>query len=123
MATNLTVVKHQLGRLGHSVTVASSGRKALEILSVKTFDIVFMDCQMPEMDGYETTRHLRRSNGPNADVPVVALTAAVLSEYRVHREEAGMNDLLTKPTRLEDLSNMLDKWCALPGAAAAEAMG
>jgi PAS domain S-box-containing protein len=88
-----------LGRLGFQVTQAWNGRQALQHLQVQLFDVVMMDCQMPDMDGYETTRMLRQCDSGVLDcsVPVIAMTANALAGDRDRCLAAGMNDYLAKP--------------------------
>jgi len=102
-AINLRVAKKMLERLGASVEVRSSGHAALEALSSEPFDVMLIDCQMPEMDGYEATRQWRRREGTGRRTPVVALTATIGDGERERCLEAGMDDYLSKPVRLEDL--------------------
>jgi len=96
---NQMLGQRQLARLGIHVTVASNGVEAMRHLRTARFDAVLMDCQMPEMDGYEATRLLRRSDSGtlDPDVPVIALTANAMSGDRERCLDAGMNDFLTKP--------------------------
>lgn len=97
-------------QLGHTVEVAESGEVALEILSKETFDIVFMDCQMPGMDGFETTMHIR-SNHPSSEshIPIVAMTAHARKEDREKCLEVGMDDYLSKPFHQSDLIEIIAK--------------
>jgi PAS domain S-box-containing protein len=97
-AVNRKVGERILQRLGVTVTLAANGGEALSSLRSAMFDVVLMDCQMPEMDGYEATRQIRRGNGVlNPNVPVIALTANALSGDRALCIAAGMTDYLTKP--------------------------
>jgi len=97
-AVNRKVGERILQRLGVTVTLATNGDEALSSLRSTMFDVVLMDCQMPEMDGYEATRQIRRGNGVlSPNVPVIALTANALSGDRDLCIAAGMNDYLTKP--------------------------
>ena len=98
-AVNQKVATHMLRKFGAVVHCVSNGIEALEALRTREFDLVLMDCQMPEMDGYEATRQLRASNGAhqNQHVPVIALTANALATDREKCIAAGMNDYLTKP--------------------------
>lgn len=104
------VIRLFLKRLGHEPLVASSGSEAIDILHQNPVDIVLMDVQMPEMDGYETTRRIRSSTTPKARVPIVALTANAMAGDFDKCREAGMDDYMTKPLRLEILKEMLSRW-------------
>ena len=109
---NLKLASRLLARLGHpDAATAGDGRKALEILSREPFDLVFMDIQMPQMDGYEATRRIRsgEAGSLNKKVPIVAMTAHALNSDRDRCLEAGMNDFLTKPVRLEELADLLER--------------
>ena len=102
---NQKLATRLLEQLGAHVQVASNGAEALRALAAADFDVVLMDCQMPEMDGYEATRRLRGTPGArNPSIPVIALTAHALATDRAKCLAAGMNDYLTKPidpTRLQ----------------------
>ena len=107
---------------GMDVTVAADGRQALHILDNQSFDGVLMDCQMPEMDGYEATRLLRlqpRFQG----LPIIAMTANVMAGDREKVIAAGMNDHIAKPINVEEMFATLARWIrpAKPAAAAAAA--
>jgi CheY-like chemotaxis protein len=92
---NRTYVERLLARFGHEVTSAVDGRHALEAHGARKFDLILMDCQMPELDGYETTREIRRREaGPGRmRTPIVAMTASASEEIRRRCLEAGMDDL------------------------------
>jgi CheY-like chemotaxis protein len=77
--------------------MVSDGRQAVEALQVAAFDVVLMDMQMPVMDGLEATRRVRASGGPNADVPIFALTANVMEAHREACAQAGMSGHIAKP--------------------------
>ncbi|WP_218573034.1 ATP-binding protein [Pseudomonas sp. gcc21] len=106
---NQMVAKGMLGRLGYDVAVAEHGEAALQRLHEREFDLVLMDCNMPVMDGYETTRRIREQ-AHWATLPVIALTANALEEDRERCTEAGMDDYLVKPFKREDLQAMMNKW-------------
>lgn len=108
--TNRLLAVHLLERLGVSVEIAKDGREALEAVSAKRYDLVFMDCNMPVMDGLEATRGIRDLQLSQCEVPIVALTASVMATDRRLCEEAGMNDFLSKPLLLEDLRSALARW-------------
>jgi CheY-like chemotaxis protein len=96
-----------LTRLGCHVDVARSGDRALELIRPGRYDLVLMDCQMPGMDGYETTRRLRDSEAGSPRTLVYALTAAVMDEDRQRASDAGMDGYLVKPVQLAELAALL----------------
>jgi PAS domain S-box-containing protein len=98
-----------LGKLGCQVEVAANGREALRMTS-QLYDLIFMDCQMPEMDGYETTGEIRKREGAARHTPIIALTAGAMAEDRERCIRAGMDDYLSKPFRVGQLHEMLDKY-------------
>jgi CheY-like chemotaxis protein len=107
---NQKVTLHQLARLGVQADVAVNGREAVARLAHVPYDLVLMDCQMPDMNGYEATAAIRRGDGPNRAVPIVAITADVVTSGRQRSMEAGMDDYLSKPIELDDLAGVLRKW-------------
>ena len=108
-AVNRKVGERLLQRLGLTVTLATSGVEAMSRLRSAPFDVVLMDCQMPDMDGYEATRQIRRGSGVlNPEVPVIALTANALSGDRDLCIAAGMTDYLTKPIDPKHLTTVLN---------------
>jgi signal transduction histidine kinase/CheY-like chemotaxis protein len=108
---NQKLLRLMLERWGCVVEAALSGRGALEIAATRTFDLVLMDCQMPEMDGFETTRRLRAALGAGMP-PVVAVTARAMEQDRQNCLAAGMNDYMAKPLSLDLVLSMLRKWLA-----------
>ena len=115
---NQAVVEMQLERLGHEVVVTNGGRAALDELATgKQYDVILMDCQMPGMDGFTATGHIRTLDSPVAEIPIVAMTANALREDREACLAAGMSDYLPKPVRADDLKIMLDRWITKSRAA------
>jgi len=112
---NQKVIARMLERLGCSPDVVSNGLEAVEKVSLGDYALVLMDCQMPEMDGYEATRTLRARHGKGA-LPIVALTAAAMEEQRKMCFEAGMDDFVTKPLSLLRLQQVLSRWTQVPSA-------
>jgi len=110
---NLMVARAMLGSLGVKVVSASGGAVALTELAASRFDLVLMDCHMPEIDGYEVTRRVRQGTGVNARTPIVALSASAFEEDRQRALEAGMNDFAPKPIELNGLRGVLTSW--IPG--------
>jgi CheY-like chemotaxis protein len=117
---NRRVAARMLERLGCTVESVADGRAAVAAVASTAFDMVLMDCFMPEMDDYTATEEIRRweQRGPEcrAPVPIIALTASVAEEDRQRCLAAGMNDFLPKPCRSEDLTRMLARWVAGPAA-------
>ena len=107
--TNRKVAAALLGQVGCQVTVAASGEEALGLFAAGRFDLVLMDCQMPGMDGFETTSRLRRLPGGER-LPVIALTASVMAEERERCRAAGMDDHLAKPAGLRELVQTIYRW-------------
>ncbi len=115
---NQSVAVGMLEALGHRVDVANDGREGLHAAGLGGHDLILMDCQMPVMDGLETTREIRRleqSRPEPVHVPVIALTAAAFATDRERCLEAGMDDYLAKPFELKELAGVLARW--LPGNA------
>jgi len=108
---NQRLAKAILEKLGCHVDVAANGREALEMLAEDSYDLVFMDCQMPEMDGYEATREIRRRAKPDEHVPIVAMTAHAMPGDKEKCLEAGMDDYISKPVRPENFENAISRWC------------
>jgi len=113
--TNQRVILSVLTKLGHRAEAVANGREALRALESIPYDLVLMDCQMPEMSGYEATQAIRSPSSKvlNRHVPVVALTAGALKEDRERALGAGMDDYLSKPIDFHALAATLDRW--LPG--------
>ena len=106
---------------GYNVTVVNNGREALDAHSQGDFDLILMDCHMPEMDGFEATREIRgrERTFTGKRVPIVALTANAMAQDREECLNAGMDDHLSKPFSMQTLQDMLDRW--MPAAASAPA--
>ena len=107
---NQQVAIGMLERLGCSVIVASNGVEAVNFVERSRFDIVFMDCNMPEMDGYQATRKIRTIQRASSGVPIIAMTANVQEGDRQKCLQAGMDDYLSKPLKLDRISAKLKKW-------------
>jgi signal transduction histidine kinase/CheY-like chemotaxis protein len=104
---NQKVAMRQLQKLGCIAEVVSNGRAALERIAAEDFDLVLMDCQMPEMDGYEATRRLRAMGGSKSKIRVIAMTANAMQGDREKCLEAGMDEYISKPVALEQLRSAL----------------
>lgn len=110
--TNRMLAEEMLEEMGFSITVAEDGLKGFEAVKAAPFDIVLMDCQMPVMDGYESTRNIcayKKEKGITS-MPIIALTANALKGDREKCIAAGMDDYLSKPVRKQELKDMLSKW-------------
>ena len=114
IAMNRDITASFLRAAGHEVTLAEGGLEAVEAAASADFDVVFMDVQMPEVDGLEATRRIRLLPGARGIVPVVALTAQAFSEQIGHCYVAGMNAHLTKPFKQAALLALLDRFRHLP---------
>jgi signal transduction histidine kinase/FixJ family two-component response regulator len=118
---NQRVALYMLAKLGYQVDVVTSGVQALERLSKTRYPLILMDCQMPEMDGFEATRRIRDRTSAVLDheVPIVAMTANAFPEDRVRAIASGMNDFLSKPVDQSALSAVIEKWLGAQGRSAA----
>ena len=109
---NQLVAKGLLAKYCTHIDGVDNGQQALDLLIEQEYDIVFMDCQMPVIDGYETTRRIRdfNSNVKNRDIPVIAITASAMEGDRERCLNAGMNDFLAKPITAAAVRQILDRW-------------
>jgi len=110
--TNQEVAKSNLESAGYTVEFADTGRQAVEACRDRFFDLILMDVQMPEMDGYEATRRIRAAGGRCAKVPIVGMTAHASSGAKSACRKAGMNDVITKPFRRGPFLETVAKWLA-----------
>jgi two-component system sensor histidine kinase/response regulator len=114
--TNRLVAMTILEKLGYRADAAGNGLEALEALEMTPYDLVLMDCQMPEMDGYDATQAIRKreaeemGNGVMRHIPIVALTAHAMKGDREKCEAAGMDDYITKPVNPQDVADIIEKW-------------
>jgi PAS domain S-box-containing protein len=107
---NQKVAVRILEKLGLRADLASNGVEALELREMLPYDLILMDCQMPEMDGYEAAREIRRREEGKRRTAIVAMTAEAMTGARERCIEAGMDDYIAKPVRFEDLVEALQKW-------------
>lgn len=106
-AINMMLITEVLKKMGFDIIKATNGKQALEILPKHEPVLIFMDVNMPEMDGFTTTRHIRQMPDPHGSLPIIALTADAMSGDREKCIEAGMNDYVTKPFRIEEIEAVL----------------
>ncbi len=112
---NLMVAQKMLEKVGLKPSLANNGIEALEQLNNQSFDLVLMDCQMPEMDGFDATREIRQLDIKALNkkpLPIVAMTANVMSGDRERCLEVGMDDYIGKPVRRDELASILKRWLA-----------
>ncbi len=108
--TNQLVASKMLEKLGCKVAIAGTGKEAIRLFLTSAYDIVFMDYQLPEMNGIETTREIRRLERADCHVPIITMSASVLDADRQRFREADMDDLLPKPVDMQALQDVLDRW-------------
>ena len=106
---NQKVALGLLNNIGYGADVANNGLEVLAALDLRPYDLILMDCQMPELDGYETTQRIR-ARPDSASMRIVAMTANAMRGESEKCLEAGMDDYLSKPVRLEALRDMLSRW-------------
>jgi len=115
---NQKVALNLLGKAGHVVEVANNGHEALELVQQKRYDAVLMDCQMPDMDGYDATRAIRSLDHPASRIPIIAMTANVMRKDRKKCLDSGMDDYLAKPVKPAELFAALERNCSSKGGSA-----
>jgi PAS domain S-box-containing protein len=108
--TNQKVIVHQLRLLGFAADIVANGCEALESWQQGHYALILTDLHMPEMDGYQLSAAIREREAPGTRIPLIALTANAIQDEAQRCRDAGMDDYLSKPARLEQLQGMLDKW-------------
>lgn len=113
---NQIVTRGMLDKLGYQVKAVANGQAALDLLHRERFDLILMDCMMPEMDGFDTARavRVRERQGQGERVPIIAITANTIEGAQARCLAAGMDDYLAKPIHLEDLETVLAHWLPSP---------
>jgi len=109
-AANLKVAMRMVERLGYRADKAGNGIEAVRVLDKMDYDAVLMDCQMPEMDGYEATRQIRRHERQGRHTPIIAMTASAMVGDRERCLAAGMDDYISKPIKLHVVAAVLERW-------------
>nr|WP_274532569.1 response regulator [Salinivibrio sp. IB872] len=107
---NQMLVSYQLTQIGVAFDIADNGHEALSFLSENDYTLVICDCHMPYMDGYQLSKQIRSGHSIYKDIPIIAMTADVLNDQRERCLRAGMNDLLSKPIRIDQLRDTLWRW-------------
>ncbi len=107
---NQHVMLRMLARLGYTADAVCNGAEAVAALTRSPYDIVLMDCQMPELDGYEATRQIRRNGGRFRSTPIIAVTANAMEGDREKCLDSGMSDYMSKPVLAQTLATTLEKW-------------
>ncbi len=114
MPENLELLRLVLTRDGHRVQCAAGGQAAIDASAQHGFDVILMDLQMPQIDGYQASAHIRSSAGPNRDTPIIALSANVLAANRSRAVQAGMNGFAHKPLDLPRACTQKSPRCSAP---------
>jgi PAS domain S-box-containing protein len=107
---NQKVASRMLDKLGHIVDVVGNGIEAVQAARKLPYDVILMDCQMPELDGYSATQEIRSLEGPGSHTPIIAMTANAMAGDRERCLAAGMDDYVAKPIRTEELYAALGRW-------------
>jgi CheY-like chemotaxis protein len=107
---NQEVTQEILEMMALEVDIAENGIEALNFYQIKDYDLILMDIQMPEMDGYQATQEIRKCEGNRKHIPIIGLTANALTGDREKCLEAGMNDYISKPIEAEKLEEILNKY-------------
>lgn len=109
---NAKIAEQFLKKMGHNASIANNGKEALDYLSLEYFDLVLMDVEMPQMNGIEATQRIRNGEAgeTNINIPIIAMTAHALNEFKLECESSGMNDFVSKPVNFYELGIILKKF-------------
>lgn len=107
---NQEVALRMLEKLGCNVQIAHNGLEAVEMAEKFSYDLIFMDCQMPEMDGYTSTKEIRKRLGTRPRIPIIAVTASAMKEEIENCLSVGMDDFVPKPFKIKEIKRILNKW-------------
>ena len=107
---NARIAIHQLKKLGYEADIVRDGRQVVDAVGTREYDIILMDCHMPDMDGLEASREIRRREGSARRLRIIAMTASALPSDREKCLAAGMDDFITKPVKAEALRAALERW-------------
>jgi CheY-like chemotaxis protein len=111
--TNQVLARRMVEKLGYEAEVAGNGTLGVDAWKTGKFDLILMDCQMPEKDGYVASREIRAAEaGKGARIPIIAMTANAVEGDRERCLAAGMDDYLTKPVKFADLGSAITRWIA-----------
>jgi two-component system, sensor histidine kinase and response regulator len=107
---NQKVIQRMVQKLGYAVDLVANGQEVIDALSRLSYALIFMDCQMPEIDGFEACREIRKREVGGPRVPIVAITANAMKGDRERCLAAGMDDYVSKPFKQDDLRAVIDRW-------------
>jgi CheY-like chemotaxis protein len=110
---NQIITTKMLERCGIKVEVAINGKQAIQKYGAVNFDLILMDCRMPIFDGYDATKTIRKLESVGTRIPIIALTANASTEDKKLCQQAGMDDIITKPFKRDDLLHCIQKWLPL----------
>lgn len=108
-AVNGLIARKMVEKLGHTVGLVGNGKEVIDALNLVNYDLILMDCQMPEMDGFEATEYIRKSNKDWNKIHIVAMTAHAMTGDRERCLASGMNNYVSKPMKIEDLQQAIEK--------------
>lgn len=108
--TNQKFASLLLSKMGYNTDIAENGREAIRLWRERVYDLILMDCLMPNMDGYQATKKIRMEENGSSRIPIIALTANASKKDRAKCHKAGMDEVITKPYRKHELADLLDRW-------------